>query len=167
DRIYLGPRVVLVYQEESVPVASRSSAPHPAVSPTPAPVPPAPRPIPPTPVLPPTYPAAPIPAAASASQAPRAQIVIEVDGRTLGAYQLGKDVVTVGRLPNNDIPISSQFVSGQHATIMKQNGNWLILDKGSRNGLSYQGRTIPQHTLTHGDRIFLGKGVALRYEVLA
>ena len=168
DRIYLGPRVVLVYQEESVPVASRLAAPHPTVPTTPAPVPPAPRSIPPTPVLPTPYPGAPKgPAAASASLAPRAQIVIEVDGRTLGAYQLGKDVVTIGRLPNNDIPISSQFVSGQHATIMKQNGNWLIVDKGSRNGLSYQGRTIPQHTLTHGDRIFLGKGVALRYEVLA
>ena len=169
DRIYLGPRVVLVYQEESAPVAAQFSA----SAASPAPHPAMPTPVPPTPHLIPVMPAPSyIPTAPVGAQfsppttGESAQVVVEIDGKVLGAYRLSKEVVTVGRLPNNDIPISSQFVSGQHATIMKQNGKWLIADKGSRNGLSYQGKTVPQHTFTHGDRIYLGKGVALKYEVL-
>jgi ATP-binding cassette subfamily B protein len=98
--------------------------------------------------------------------APKAQIVIEVDGRVIGTRLLDKDMLTVGRRSSNDVQVPSQLVSGEHAMLVKQNGKWLIMDRGSRNGLNYRGNRIPQHTFAHGDRICLGGGVMLRYEVL-
>jgi ATP-binding cassette subfamily B protein len=145
DRIYLAPTVVLTYWEESAQgaVSSRPSMPRP-IEPA----------MPPSPIL--MAPSAPPPV--------KAQIVIEVDGRVLGAHSLDKEVLTVGRQPGNDIQIPSTLVSEQHAMLMKQNGRWLIIDKGSRNGLTYQGQHVERHMLSRGDRIYLAPTVVLRFE---
>jgi pSer/pThr/pTyr-binding forkhead associated (FHA) protein len=89
--------------------------------------------------------------------------VIEVDGRVLDQRPLDKDIITLGRSSSNDVRVASQQVSGQHAVIMRQNGTWKIVDKGSTNGLTYNGSRTPEHTLKKGDSISIGKGVVLRY----
>ena len=150
DRIYLAPNIVLIYQEQVAPVV---------MPPQPLRVQPA-GPVPPTspiPVVPPSpFPMAP--------PTVRAQIAIEVDGKTLFTRPLNKDSLTLGRAVGNDIQIPLPVISGQHAVLMNQNGNWLIIDRGSRNGLTSQGQRVERHILVRGDRIYLAPNVILRFE---
>ena len=148
DRIYLAPKVLLIYQEEHAPVAASSM---------PAAMPMMPRPS--TPVLPPS----PLPVSHT-MPATSVYVVIEVDGNPIGQYPLDKETITVGRLPGNDIQIPSAIVSGQHAMLTRQNGHWTIIDRGSRNGITYLGQRVERHLLNAGDRIYLAKSVVLRFE---
>lgn len=52
-------------------------------------------------------------------------------------------LLTVGSSPQSSICLSSQFVSGYHADIiLLDNGNILIVDKGSTNGTKVNGKPI-------------------------
>lgn len=146
DRIYLAPTVVLAYWEET-PHATSSALPS-----RPQPVPPA---------VPSSAPQAGTPLVLAA---PRPQIVIEVDGKTLGTRPLDKETLTIGRRPDNDVQIPSQLISGNHALLIHREDGWLIIDRGSRNGLTYQGTRVQNHRLTNGDCIFLAPQVILRFE---
>ena len=141
DRIYMAPSVVLIYQEQVAPVVM---PPQPLrIQPT-VPVPPSP-----IPVVPPSL---------------KAQIAIEVDGKILFIRPLDRDSLTLGRAVGNDIQIPLPVISGQHALLMNQNGKWLIMDRGSRNGLTSQGQRVERHILTRGDRVYLAPNVVLRFE---
>jgi pSer/pThr/pTyr-binding forkhead associated (FHA) protein len=145
DRIYLAPTAVLIYKEEKVPVG---------VSPRPSkPESPALRMYPSQGQLAPIRP-----------PSSQAQIVVEVDGRVLMTRSLDRETLMVGRLPANDVQISSTLVSGQHAMLIRQDGKWMIIDRGSRNGLTYQGQRVERHMLSKGDRIYLAPTVVLRFE---
>ncbi|MEO7022467.1 MAG: ABC transporter transmembrane domain-containing protein, partial [Ktedonobacteraceae bacterium] len=61
----------------------------------------------------------------------KAQIVVEVDGRTTGSFALNRAELRVGRLDVNDIHIPSQRVSRLHAKIRWDNGAWTIEDAQS------------------------------------
>jgi ATP-binding cassette subfamily B protein len=106
---------------------------------------------------------APVPLQPS-SPARKFHVTVTIDGRFVMSCPLHKDNMTVGRKPGNDIQISSLLVSAEHAVLMKQDGNWHIIDSGSLNGLSYQGQSIKRHLLQHGDSIYLAPGVMLQFE---
>ena len=146
DRIYLAPTVVLTYWEEAPhrTEPARPSRPQSSPPAAPAPVPQAGAPL----VL----------------AIPRPQIVIEMDGKRLGARPLDKETLTIGRRPDNDIQIPSQLISGNHALLIHREEGWLLIDRGSRNGLTYQGTKVQNHRLTNGDCIFLAPQVMLRFE---
>lgn len=101
-----------------------------------------------------------------ASQPQLARVRIEVDGQVLGAHQLDKPLITIGRLSSNDIHIPSQRVSRLHARIRWENGTWLIEDADSLNGIVYQGKRVDQHMLVNGDQIFLAPKASLYYEAM-
>jgi ATP-binding cassette subfamily B protein len=156
DRIYLAPKVLLTYQEERAAVAVPARpTPPPPLAPT--------APVSPVPVAP-TAPPFALPVPPVARPALRAQIVIEVDGKIVATRALDKETLMVGRQPGNDVQVPSALVSGKHAMLMQQNGQWLIVDRGSRNGLMYQGQRVERHMLNRGDRIYLAPGVVIRFE---
>jgi len=93
-----------------------------------------------------------------------ARVVIEVDGKAIGERRLDKPSLTIGRQKGNDIQIPSQRVSRLHARIRWENGNWLIEDAESLNGLIYQGQRIDRLILTPGDRVFIAPGAVLQYQ---
>ncbi len=97
---------------------------------------------------------------------PRARLRVEVDGQIVGERQLDKPVMTIGRLPSNDVQVPSRRVSRFHARLRWSNGTWLIEDVDSLNGIAYQGVRVDRHPLANGDRIFLGPGASLYYETL-
>lgn len=101
-----------------------------------------------------------------ASQPQLARVRIEVDGQVLGAHQLDKPLITIGRLSSNDIHIPSQRVSRLHARIRWENGTWLIEDADSLNGIVYQGKRVDQHVLVNGDQVFLAPKASLYYEAM-
>src|SRR5215472_10347882 len=93
-----------------------------------------------------------------------AWVVIEIDGKVIGERRLNKPVLTIGRQSGNDIQIPSQRVSRLHARIRWENGNWLIEDAESMNGLIYQGQRIDHLILTPGDRVYMAPGAVLQYK---
>ncbi len=96
----------------------------------------------------------------------KARLLIEVDGKIIGAHKLDKPILNVGRLSGNDIQVPSQRVSRLHAKIHWENGSWLIEDADSLNGISYKGQRVDRHTLSQRDRIYLAPTAVLQFEII-
>jgi ABC-type multidrug transport system ATPase subunit len=95
----------------------------------------------------------------------KAHVLIEMDGRVVARRQLDKLVLTVGRMPENDVAITeSQQVSRLHAKILWKNNTWVIEDAESTNKLHYKGQITEEHIFANGDRIYLAPNVALVYK---
>jgi len=92
-----------------------------------------------------------------------ARVRVEIDGKVVREQPLNKPVLTVGRLSSNDIPILADRVSRLHARIRWENGDWLIEDADSLNGISYQGTRIESHVLMNGDSIALAPKAILHF----
>jgi ABC-type multidrug transport system ATPase subunit len=95
---------------------------------------------------------------------PKAHVLIEVDGKTIGKRLLDKEVLTVGRIAENDVQVPSRLVSRLHAKILWKEGTWVIKDADSTNKLQYKGQIVDQMRFTHGDHIYLSPNVLLKYE---
>ncbi|MBR5515712.1 MAG: ATP-binding cassette domain-containing protein [Clostridia bacterium] len=65
----------------------------------------------------------------------------------------GKNIVTFGRDPMNDICLTSRFVSHFHGRFRFDGKNWIIEDLGSKNGLLYMGSLISAKILKENDNI--------------
>ena len=79
---------------------------------------------------------------------------IQID---LSAY--GKYIITFGRGEDNDIQLKSGYVSRKHGQFRFSNGQWIIDDLGSMNGLLYEGTTIKNRVLEDGDFIRIDDGI--------
>jgi energy-coupling factor transporter ATP-binding protein EcfA2/sulfur carrier protein ThiS len=95
-----------------------------------------------------------------------ARVLIELDGKIIGERQLDKPVLTVGRLSGNDVQVPNQRVSRLHAKIRQENGEWVIEDADSVNGLVFQGTRVERHVLSDGDRIHVAPTAVLLYRAL-
>lgn len=99
---------------------------------------------------------------------PKARIVIEVDGKTVEERVLTgeKTVLTIGRLPTNDVIVPSHAVSRMHARLRWKDGMWIIEDTESLNGLIYRGNRVDQLMLMNGDRIHLAARATIQFTAL-
>lgn len=98
----------------------------------------------------------------------KALILVEIEGAIVGSHPLDRVVLTIGRMPNNDItiPCQSPFVqqvSRFHAKIVWKNNSWVIEDGDSLNKLHVKQQQVSEHTLRDGDRVYLAPKVALLY----
>jgi pSer/pThr/pTyr-binding forkhead associated (FHA) protein len=75
----------------------------------------------------------------------------------LGEQDLDKELVTIGRRPNNDVHIDNLAVSGSHAVVRTIGNDSFLEDLDSTNGTMVNGKPIKKHILQHGDVIELGK----------
>ena len=82
------------------------------------------------------------------------------DGRRV---QVGKDPVTIGRLPDCDIVLGDGNVSRRHAEVRRRDGRIVIVDLGSTNGTKVNGSGVKEQELADGDEIKLGSTM-LRFE---
>ncbi|PDW03801.1 FHA domain-containing protein [Candidatus Viridilinea mediisalina] len=69
---------------------------------------------------------------------------------------LGPKPVSLGRAADNDLVLSSRFVSGHHARIEPTGQGHRIVDVGSTNGMLFAGQRIGNHELADGDAIRIG-----------
>lgn len=76
---------------------------------------------------------------------------------------LTRDVLVVGRASTADIRLDDTGVSRQHAEVRREGDDVVIVDLGSTNGTSVNGRVVERARLTPGDRIELGR-TTLVYE---
>ena len=63
---------------------------------------------------------------------------------------------SIGRSPTNDIVLKEAKVSRQHAAINFMNGNFVIVDLKSSNGVLVNVKRIEEHVLSDGDLIQIG-----------
>ncbi|MBW2252897.1 MAG: FHA domain-containing protein [Deltaproteobacteria bacterium] len=75
----------------------------------------------------------------------------------LKTFNIDKDEITIGRLANNDIHIDYPAVSRQHARIIRNQGNYLIEDLKSTNGIYLNKVRIISRYLKDGDVINIGR----------
>ncbi len=79
-------------------------------------------------------------------------------------FMIHKSPMSIGRKENNDIVIPIQTVSGNHAILTNEGGNWFITDTNSTNGVILNGNRIQKHILRNGDEIQLGDAL-LKFQV--
>jgi ABC-type multidrug transport system ATPase subunit len=105
---------------------------------------------------PPTVPAP--PPGAPALPPARPMLVIQDEGQ-VREVALADRPLELGRAPNNDIVLTSRFVSGRHARIEPDGAAHRIVDTGSTNGILSEGRRLPANTplkLADGDVLRIG-----------
>ncbi len=82
-------------------------------------------------------------------------IIQEKDGRNYN-YTLDKDKTTIGRNKDNDIAVSDNSVSRNHATIVKTDKGYILSDLGSFNGTKVNGKKIQSIIIKDSDEIIVG-----------
>jgi hypothetical protein len=79
--------------------------------------------------------------------------VLLSDGRRVA---LGEAVLTIGRLPDNDIVVADPKASRKHAEIRPAGNGFLLVDLQSTNGTRVNGTNVGEHMLVDGDHIAIG-----------
>jgi general secretion pathway protein A len=92
------------------------------------------------------------------SDAPEAcgKLVISMQGMPDRDVMLNHDRVLIGRGEEADARIDSVFVSRYHALVVRHDGQDLLLDLGSTNGLLFNSRRVVRRILKDGDLIQIG-----------
>ena len=81
-------------------------------------------------------------------------LIMETDGNKRFLLQ---DPTTLGRLPENDLPLADAGCSNHHAVLRREGGRWTLEDLGSTNGTWVNDQRLEQpHLLKNADRIQLG-----------
>ena len=85
-----------------------------------------------------------------------ARLILSLDGQVMAEYNMNKERYTVGRLPDNDIRIDNNAVSGHHSLIINILNDSFLEDLNRTNGTYVNGKLIKKHALQHGDVITVG-----------
>lgn len=75
-------------------------------------------------------------------------------------YNLQNATTSIGRAPDNDVVfINEHSISRKHASIVRENGDFYLVDLGSKNGTKVNGQIVKRQRLATDDQILLGKVV--------
>ncbi|MEO5341278.1 MAG: FHA domain-containing protein [Magnetococcus sp. MYC-9] len=93
-----------------------------------------------------------------------AKVIVKFKDQVRRQVTLHKETTTIGRTPDNDIPIENLAVSRHHAEILQAGGGFRLRDLQSSNGTFLQGVRITEQPLRDGDAILIGKHTLLFIE---
>ena len=85
------------------------------------------------------------------------RLVLKFEGATLKEIPLRNRPVTIGRAPDNDIPIDNLAVSNYHARVYVEAGSLVLEDLNSLNGIFLNDIRVERAMLKDGDSILIGK----------
>src|ERR1700687_3579160 len=85
------------------------------------------------------------------------RLVLRFEGAILKEVPLGTRPVTIGRAPDNDIPIDNLAVSNYHARVYVEAGLLVVEDLNSLNGSFLNDIRVERAMLKDGDPILIGK----------
>jgi phosphoserine phosphatase RsbU/P len=83
-------------------------------------------------------------------------IAIFVSGNDQQTLSLNHTPYTVGRKVDRDLVIADPRVSREHATIVSENGEFFVVDLGSKHGTFVNGEKVDRHKLQRNDRLEFG-----------
>jgi phosphoserine phosphatase RsbU/P len=81
-----------------------------------------------------------------------------VQGSDQQTLSLNHAPYTVGRKVDRDLVIPDPRVSREHASIISENGEFFIVDEGSKLGTFVNGERVERRKLQRNDRCFWGHG---------
>ena len=79
------------------------------------------------------------------------------DNKIVKEVPVGSRPVTIGRSPDNDIPVDNLAVSNYHAKVYFEAGRMVVEDLDSLNGTFVNDLRVERATLHDGDNIHIGK----------
>lgn len=85
-----------------------------------------------------------------------AKIILRYKNEIVQEITLDKEVVSIGRKPDNSIVIDNQAVSGHHAIIEKEGDQLFVEDLKSLNGTYLNGRVVKRAEIFNKDLILIG-----------
>ncbi len=85
------------------------------------------------------------------------RLVLKFQNAELKEVPLGTRPITIGRAPDNDIPIDNLAVSNYHARVYVEAGSLVVEDLNSLNGSFLNDIRVERAMLKDGDTILIGK----------
>jgi len=102
---------------------------------------------------------------ATALQDSTGSVRVEMGKKSGRVFEMHKKVLSVGRLPENDIFLEDVAISRLHASILNRgDGNYILVDEGSVNGTKVNGQKVEKYQhylLKEGDQIQVGETVLI------
>jgi len=86
-----------------------------------------------------------------------AKLYLKFEQAVLKEIPLSQETMTIGRLPDNHIQVDNPAVSGHHAKLSWDGGNYVLEDTNSLNGTYVNQHRIAKTVLKDGDTILVGK----------
>ena len=86
-----------------------------------------------------------------------AKLSLMFESKLVKEVPLGGRPVTIGRSPDNDIPIDNLAVSNHHARVYSEGGRLVVEDLDSLNGTFVNDLRVERAMLHDGDSIWIGK----------
>ncbi len=83
-------------------------------------------------------------------------VLIYVQGEQQQTVSLNHTPYTVGRKVDRDLVIPDPRVSREHASIVAENGEFFVVDLGSKHGTFVNGERVDRHKLVRNDRLEFG-----------
>ena len=83
-------------------------------------------------------------------------VMIYVQGSEQQTLSLNHTPFTVGRKVDRDLVIADPRVSREHASIVAENGEFTVVDQGSKHGTFVNGERVERHKLQRNDRLEFG-----------
>jgi sigma-B regulation protein RsbU (phosphoserine phosphatase) len=83
-------------------------------------------------------------------------VVIYVQGNEQQTLSLNHTPYTVGRKVDRDLVIPDPRVSREHAHILAENGEFFVVDQGSKHGTFVNGERVDRRKLARNDRLEFG-----------
>jgi serine phosphatase RsbU (regulator of sigma subunit) len=72
-------------------------------------------------------------------------------------YEISTNETVVGRSSDSDLCLNDLYVSRHHATIVRKNGKYQIVDLKSTHGTFINGQRVEEQALRDGDQVRLGR----------
>lgn len=85
------------------------------------------------------------------------KLSLKFENKILKEVAIGSRPVSIGRAPDNDIPVDNLAVSNYHAKVYHEAGRLVVEDLNSLNGTFVNDLRVERATLHDGDKIFIGK----------
>src|SRR5689334_6062988 len=86
-----------------------------------------------------------------------AKLLVKLQGQGSRSIDLAGDTFTIGRKPENDLPIDDHTVSSRHAKIIRVQSVYFLEDLKSTNGTAVNGKAIDRVQLHDADVITIGQ----------
>jgi len=83
-------------------------------------------------------------------------VAIFVQGNDQQTLSLNHTPYTVGRKVDRDLVIADPRVSREHASIVAENGEFFVVDQGSKHGTFVNGERVDRYKLQRNDRLEFG-----------
>ena len=86
-----------------------------------------------------------------------AKLLVKLHGQGSRSIDLTTDSFTIGRKPDNDLPIDDHTVSSRHAKIVRVQSVYFLEDLKSTNGTAVNGKPVERAQLHDADVITIGQ----------